>query len=420
MKRAFFPAVVLCALASVGAAQTLSMGAWAPGYEFDRTPIEPDGVQTFVDLYSPASATGSIATASFMWSAVPCPAPAKLKIFRRQGDTLVFVAERGPFEPASNDYQNYTRVTLDPPVEVQQGDLIGLSRIAECGGPLIAPRLSAGGPHTPLPTEGLARFDGDLTTDVPFSGGRIEALNKVLMVFAEGTATERVAWVLPVAGSTPGAFDSYFRTGIQLTNLSSLSTSGRLVFHVAGTSSAPGATLPFSVYPVSTFSNDDIVTAMGGAGIGTLDVVVPVISYLAFVTARVYQDAGVGGTSGFSEEAVGTAWYGSSGPLLSIGSTAYLVSPSNLTRFRYNIGVRALFKAPTLRFRVVGAGGTLLREVTKSYPPGYFVQQPAEVLLGGSIPPDAFIVIDVTAGTAIVYGATVDNVTNDPSLQYAR
>ena len=302
MKRRFFPVVALWALAAAAAGQTLYMGAWPPGYEFDRTPIAPDGVQTFVDLNSPATATGSIGTAYFMWSAVPCPAAAKLKVIRRRGETLVFVAERGPFEPASNDYQNLTSVTFDPPVDVQQGDLIGLSRVTECGGPLIAPRLSAGGPHTPLPTEGLARFEGDLTSDVLFSSGRIEALGQVLMIYAEGTATERVASVLPVAGSTPGAFDSYFRTGIQLSNPGPLPFSGRLVFHAAGAVSSPddSFSLPFTVEPVSTFSTDDVVAAMGRTGIGTLDIVGPAGSYL-IVTARVYQDAGAQGTAGFTE-----------------------------------------------------------------------------------------------------------------------
>jgi len=413
MKRRYFPVVALWALAAAAAGQTLYMGAWPPGYEFDRTPIAPDGVQTFVDLYSPATATGSIGTADFMWSAVPCAAAAKLKVFRRRGETLVFIAERGPFDPVSNDYQNLTRVTFDPPVDVQQGDLIGLSRVSECGGPLIAPRLSAGGPHTPLPTEGLARFEGDLTSDVPFSSGRIEALDQVLMVYAEGTATERVASVLAVAGSTPGAFDSYFRTGIQLSNPSPLPFSGRLVFHAAGASSPDDSSLPFTVEPVSTFSTDDVVAAMGRTGIGTLDIVGPAGSYLGIVTARVYQDAGAQGTAGFTEPSIDPYF------APSIGSTAYLVAPSDLTHFRYNIGVRALFKAPTLTFRVLGAGGTLVREVTKSYPPGFFLQQPAEALFGGPIPPNALITIHVTAGTAIVYGATVDNITNDPSIQFA-
>lgn len=411
--------VVFWALATAGAGQTLSMGAWPPAYEFDRGPIPPAGVQTFVDLVNPASATGSIATASFMWSAVPCPAAAKMKVFRRRGETLVFIAERGPFDPVSNDYGNNTTITLDPPVDVQQGDLIGLSRVADCGGPLIAPLLSAGGPHLPRPTEGLARFDGDLTTDVPYSSGRIEALDHALMVYAYGPATEFVTSVLPVAGSTPGAFDSFFRTAIQLSNLSSISTSGRLVFHAAGAAgSADDPSLPFTVDPVSTASNDDVVAAMGGAGIGTLDVVVPVISYLGLVTARVYQDAGDRGTAGFMEEAVGTTCC--SDRVLAIGQTAYLVAPSDPTHFRFNVGVRALFKAPTITFRVLGPGGTPVHEVTRSYPPTFFVQQPVEVLIGASLPANALIQVEVTSGTAIVYGATVDNVTNDPSIQFAR
>ena len=419
MKRRFFPVVALWALAAVGAAQTLDMGAWPPGYEFDRTPLEPEAVQTFVDLYSPATATGSIVTASFMWSAVPCPAAAKLKVFRRRGETLVFVAERGPFEPVSNNDQNVTSVTLDPPVDVQHGDLLGLSRVAKCGGPLIAPRLSPGGPHLPLPTEGLARFDGDLTRDVPFSSGRIEARDRVLMVYASGPATELVASVLPVAGSTPGAFDSYFRTAIQLSNPSSLQISGRLEFHPSGAvSSSADPGLPFSVEPFSTFAEEDIVEAMGQSGLGTLDVVVPIVSVGPLVSARVYADAGDRGTFGFTEEGVAASCCGSQ--VISIGGAGLLVAPPDPVHFRFNIGVRALFKAPTITFRVLGADGTALWQATRSYPPSTFVQEPAETLLGGPLAAGALITVEVSAGTAIVYGATVDNRTNDPSIQFAK
>lgn len=407
--------------ATRGAAQTLYMGNSPLSYETQSPPpIDPDaGVQTFVDLFQPASATGTIVTAGFNWFPAPCPAAAKLKVFRRRGETLVFVAERGPFDALQDEFQNRTTVTLEPPIDVQQGDLIGISRLSDCGSPRVALDLAAGGPHYERPTEGLARFDGDLAEDVPFSSGQIEALNQKLTVSASGPATELVASVLPVAGSTPGAFGSYFRTGIQLSNLGSMAISGRLVFHAAGAASSPDdPSLPFTIYPVSTFSHNDVVAAMGQAGLGTLDVVVGALSVVPLTTARVYADSGDGGTFGFTEEAAGSCCLGFR-MILSIGSTSYLVAPSDLTHFRYNIGVRALFKAPTLRFRVVGPGGTLVREVTKTYPPGNFVQQPSDAFFGGPIPPSALIVIDVTAGTAIVYGATVDNMTNDPSIQFA-
>ena len=55
----------------------------------------------------------------------------KLKFFRRQVDTLVFLEERGPFDTVGTP----TQVTLSPPVQVQEGDLIGIARIANCGTP---------------------------------------------------------------------------------------------------------------------------------------------------------------------------------------------------------------------------------------------------------------------------------------------
>jgi hypothetical protein len=36
------------------------------------------------------------------------------------------------------------------------------------------------------------------------------------------------------------------------------------------------------------------------------------------------------------------------------------------------------------------------------------------------VPPNASIEISVSSGSAIIYGATIDNVTNDSSIQFAR
>jgi hypothetical protein len=414
MKRRLSPAVAFWALTAVAAAQTVNMGS--PPYFYDEHEgVVTVGEQTFVDLTRPASASGTIATAWLGWSASPCPAAVKIKVLRRKAEMLLFVAERGPFDVITNEF-GFTSVTLEPPIEVSQGDLIGLSRVSDCFGPLIYPNLSPG-PHDQRPTEGLARFDGDLTSDVAFSAGDIEAAGFFLGVSASGPATEQVASVLPVAGSTPGAFSSYFRTAVQLSNPWSQSISGRLVFHAAGATSSPDdPSLPFTVDPVSTFFDEDIVAAMGRAGVGTLDVVVGVSSNGPLITARVYADSEEGGTFGFTEEAVDPSFC--CGKVLSIGSSGYLVAPSDPRRFRFNIGVRALFKAPTITFRVLGPGGTTLREATRSYPPSTFWQEPAEALFGAPLSANAQIAVEVSAGTAIVYGAAVDNVTNDPSIQF--
>jgi len=417
MKRRLFPAVVFWTLTAVAAAQTVEMGN-PPYFYTEYQSLHAVGEQTFVNLTGPASATGTIATAWLSWSASPCPAAVKIKVFRRKAETLVFVAERGPFDVITDEFP-FMAVTLEPPIEVAQGDLIGLSRVSDCFGPLIYANLSPGGAHELRPTEGLVRYDGDLVADVAYSSGSTEATSYVLGVSGSGPATEQVASVIPVAGSTPGAFGSYFRTAVQLSNPWSQTISGRLVFHAAGATSSPDdPSLPFTVDPVSTFSDEDIVAAMGQAGVGTLDVVVGASTNRPLITARVYADSEDGGTFGFTEEAADLFCCTNFQMLRSIGSSGYLVAPSDPRRFRFNIGVRALFKAPTITFRVLGPGGTTLREVSRSYPPSTFLQEPAEALFGAPLPANAQIVVEVSAGTAIVYGATVDNITNDPSIQF--
>src|SRR6187200_2432981 len=84
-------------------------------------------VRTDIDLVHPADATGLVDTAQFSWSSFPCPAEVKIKFFRRHGSTVVYLAERGPFDVTSGDMT----VALTPPVAVEQGDLVGITRLAD-------------------------------------------------------------------------------------------------------------------------------------------------------------------------------------------------------------------------------------------------------------------------------------------------
>jgi len=414
MKTNVVSALAFWVCAAVAAAQEVQMG-WPAYFGTNFESLDAVGVQTFVNLEGPASATGTVDNVFLGWSAgPPCPAALKIKIFRRRAEKLLFVAERGPFD-IRPDEMGFVNFALESPIEVEQGDFLGFSRVTDCGRPRIYPNVGPG-PPVRSPTEGLARFDGDLTSEVLFDQGHIESIGFFLGVYAIGPATERIAKVLPVAGSTPGAFKSYFRTEVQLSNPYATPLAGRLVFHSAGDTSSPDdPSLPFTIEPFSTFSEDDVVAAMGETGIGTLDVAVPARINDPLITARVYADAEDGGTFGFTEEPVDTICCGGT---LVIGSLGYLVAPTDPGRFRFNVGVRALFKAPMIVFRVLGPGGTTLREVTRSYPPSTFLQQPVEALFGAPLPANAQIAVEVLAGTAIVYGARVDNVTNDPSIQF--
>jgi photosystem II stability/assembly factor-like uncharacterized protein len=221
--------------------------------------------------------------------------------------------------------------------------------------------------------------------------------------------------ILPVVGSTPGANGTFFRTSVQLNNPGSAPMAGRIVFHPSGAAgSDTDPALSYSLAPGQTQSIADLLPAMGVSGVGSADI--EIISGAAPVaTARVFNDAGASGTTGFTEEAMRTE------DALRPGQTGVLLIPSDLTAARFNVGVRSLDEGASLTFTLRNAAGAVLGSTTRAFPPNYHEQQGAMGFLGVlEVPPGGSIAIAVTSGSAILYGATVDNSTGDPSLQIAR
>jgi hypothetical protein len=362
-------------------------------------------VRTDIDLINPANASGTVDTASFGWSAV-CSNAAKIKFFRRSGDTLTMIAERGPFNTTGSD-----TVTLSPPVDIQQGDLVGITELVSCGSPVAL----AG-----FPSAGYVGYSGDITGSVSLSAGNRKG--DVLAVQATGSATESVSRVIPVVISTGGLFGSFFRTGVQVLNPGpgASTIAGRFVFHPAGVSgNLSDPSLPISVNAGQTISYTDILATMGQSGVGSMDLVLPDGSQVPVVVVRVYNDGGAAGTTGFTEDLVdpsGTI----QGESLFGGATGYILGPSDTAHFRYNIGVRTLFGGATLTATVRDSSGTVLRTSSVSYPPTYLQQVDATSFLGAPLGNDQSIELSVSTGSAIIYGATADNTTNDPSIQFAR
>jgi hypothetical protein len=67
------------------------------------------------------------------------------------------------------------------------------------------------------------------------------------------------------------------------------------------------------------------------------------------------------------------------------------------------------------------AAGLVVATVPRTFSATYHEQQSAAEFLGvSSLPAGGSVTIAVTSGSAIFYGATVDNTTGDPSLQIAR
>jgi streptogramin lyase len=221
--------------------------------------------------------------------------------------------------------------------------------------------------------------------------------------------------VLPIVGSTPGAGGTFFKTAVQLHNPASSGISGRIVFHPSGvTGSGADPILVYSLSSGETQSIADLLPAMGRSGLGSADIEVTAGS-APVATVRVFNDAGSAGTTGFTEVPMRRE------EALRPGQQGVLLLPTDITGFRFNIGVRTLEAGAAATLVLREASGAVVETISRSYPPTYHQQQSANAFLGvTSLPPGGSIEINPSAGAAIFYGATVDNTTGDPSLQIAR
>ncbi|HEX6086942.1 MAG TPA: hypothetical protein VF266_20600 [Thermoanaerobaculia bacterium] len=365
-------------------------------------------IRTDIDLVHPATHTGTVSSAKIYWSSSGCANAFKIKFFRRVGETLTMTAERGPFTPAANVYT----ATLTPAVAVQQGDLIGVARVASCGN---------AGAITGFPSEGYLQYTGDVAGPVTIAAATMHQ-GGVLALSASGTATEWMARVIPVVGSVPGAFGARFKTEMQFFNpQTSGSMTAKLVFHPAGAAgSSSDTTRLVMLDPGEVFSTADVVAAMGQSGIGSLDISVPAGQNVPVILTRVYNDAGAAGTSSLTEEPIevstGVAIRTN---LLARGVTGFLVTPRDPERTRFNIGVRTLYSGATIQVTLRNSAGVVVRSVTRTYTANYFIQTDAASFVGGPIAGDETIQISISSGSAIVYGSTTDNTTNDPAIQFA-
>jgi len=221
---------------------------------------------------------------------------------------------------------------------------------------------------------------------------------------------------LPVVGSVPGSLGSYFKTSVQLYNGKSSTISGKIVFHVqaaSGTSNDPS--LAYSIPAGKTLSYSDLLPAMGiTSGLGSADVIADAGSFFPVSLVRVFNDGGAAGTTGLAEEMMKAS------EALQNGDSAALLTPSD-ARFRLNIGVRTLEAGVSMTLDVRDQDGIVRKTVTKSFGATFFRQfSSTEILEGYLLKAGDTIAIQITSGSAFVYGATTDNTTQDPSVQFAR
>ncbi|HEX3582708.1 MAG TPA: hypothetical protein VH087_13155, partial [Thermoanaerobaculia bacterium] len=395
--RAAFLFILICLVAPLLFGVTLTVGVDIASPNASDNPLAV--IRTDISLDNPASATGTVTSVKIPWSNSGCTNAIKIKFFHRVGDNLTLTAERGPFNSAAST------IAMSPAVPVQQGDLIGVARLADCGN---AETLLG------IVGAGYLVYSGDVTGTVPVSGGA--RAGNPMSLYGTGTATEAVAAILPAVGSVTGTFGSSFKTSLQLLNPGPGSSpmTGRLVFHQAGVAgSSTDTSYTYSIPAGQALTLPDLGTAMGTTGLGSLDMIVASGAAKPQIVARIFNDAGTAGTAGFFEDPITPADANfAGGRIVSQGATSFMLAPVDPTRTRLNIGVRTLFSGALLTAQLLDNAGHVLASVTKTYTANYFEQVDATGFFGG-VPVGAsnIIKISVSDGNAIIYGSTTDNVT---------
>lgn len=179
--------------------------------------------------------------------------------------------------------------------------------------------------------------------------------------------------------------------------------------------SSADATMHYTLEPHQTLTWADAVSALGKSGLGSLDVISDSTG-MPTIVARAYNDGGELGTSGATVPGVDVR------DAITSGEHALLLAPSDIARHRFNIGIRTLDSGATIRVTVYDADGAtdLALRTELTFASNFFLQQAAAAFAGREVPSDASVVIEVLSGSAIVYGTTTDNLTNDPSVQIAQ
>ncbi|HEY4642399.1 MAG TPA: hypothetical protein VII75_13725 [Thermoanaerobaculia bacterium] len=389
--------VFLCTLfASAATAQTVTIGSQSVNAGAILNSATPPF--TLIDLSHPATANGTINYVSVGWGGGSCTGGFKVKILRPAATntltTFTLAGERGPFTALAGR----NRVQLTPPLDVQKGDLIAVTMLqtfATCGS---AKSWFNSGSTT-------MRLNGDVSSG-SFNGFyfRDQALG------ARGSDTAEVLeGVIAAAGSVQGANGSFFRTSLQIACPYGGQCTGTIAFHPAGTPFSPAdQIIPYTVTGQNGTAYTDVVEHMGKSGLGTLDVISN-DGFPPLVIARVYNDSGANGTSGFTEEMIRPADF------LRAGDVAILVTPLDTGAFRMNIGVRTLSNAANITIQY--ADGTVL---TKDFPANTFNQLTLAQFGDPAPVPSQQIAIIVNSGELALYASTTDNKTNDSSARFAK
>jgi len=410
MKSSLATGIAAAALMAASSVSAFMATSRAGGLSPVVVNVHPADQQKYIDLSRPVTFPGSFTDAAVIWIGGPnagCFAGFNLFFVRPSSSdptTLRVVASRGPFATPG---QGLVDAPLSPPVPLEAGDLVGIDiPSGACGGPSFGPPVT--GTHA-------VAFTGPVDPTFDYSGKpNLVLASESPNLIALSGGTEFRDGIIAGAGSFKGA-TSNFRTAMQIVNPGPIDIAGSLVFHPIGRPAGPfDPAYPYAILSHQSISIADVVDAMGVSGLGSIDVV-PNLSYAPLVVTRVFDDDGSGRAAGFTEP---TVRFGDAS-VLQTGDEGWLLAPDDLVNYRMNIGVRSLAAGATLAVTVLKPDGSVVGTITRHFDPDEFEQQPVKDYLNPNIDPNDAIVVDVVSGSAIVYGVTVNNATNDTGQTFA-
>ena len=257
----------------------------------------------------------------------------------------------------------------------------------------------------------IAESDETLAVDLFDPQGVTLRDQSATITIVDDDATPKTQAIVLAVGSLQGAAGSHFATAAQMVNFSDAPASGSLIVHPAGaTDSARDVAIPYALGPGELRAFGDLLAENGLEGLATLDVV-PSSGAVPRMIVRIYDDGSGHGTTGFTLPVVTPS------DALVAGDNGLLVPPDDPIAMRFNVGIRTLADGATMTIEVRGRSGETRRSATREFAPNWFNQMTVTDFAQGSLEPGDYLVIHVTRGSAILYGASVDNVSNDPSVQ---
>jgi hypothetical protein len=223
--------------------------------------------------------------------------------------------------------------------------------------------------------------------------------------------------LIPVAGSTPGANGTFFRSDIAMINFASHDQMVKLQWLPQGGGTVTSNTITISAQS-GIRSADFVPNYLNQSGLGSILVTGVTSAGVADPTARLFISSriwtpqpGTDGTTSQSLPAIPTSTINT--PIAALFAAGGADKPEN---YRVNVGIVNLDPMNTQTFVITlpGQSGTVTA-FTVTVPP-MSMQQGS---LGSNIPPTQEVLIqNVTGGSTqsnawIAYGSTVDNITGD-------